>query len=122
MDEPYNLKLHLPFTSIHTLKVVIRPLVIAVEYFVYDYDYRTCKLENNDLLEAISPKGHYTLKIETDSKTYISKRQCGKITENNCDDVAAGTEDNFLIWIKCKELIQCLVTANEPCEDFELIE
>lgn len=119
MDEPYNLKLHLPYSKIHTLKVVIRPLVEALENFYYGYDYLTCKLENKELLDAISSQ--YTLKIETKSKTYISKRKGNKIIEDNCDDVATGTHDNFLIWIKCKELTQCLVTSNQASKEFELI-
>ncbi|KAL9548074.1 hypothetical protein MBANPS3_005856 [Mucor bainieri] len=121
MDEPRSLKLHLPSTTIHTLKVVIRPLVEALRYYLGQHDYLACKLENKPLLLAMLSDGNYTLKIETESKTYISKRQDGKIVEDNCDEVSIGTDDKFLIWIKCKELNQYLVTNDRTCEDFELL-
>lgn len=64
MDEPYNLKLRLPFTKVGALKFIICPLVNALENFCHDYDYLTCKLENKELLEAMSPTGHYTLRLK----------------------------------------------------------
>lgn len=47
-DKPYSLKIHLPATSINTLKLIIRPLVYALKYFDDDYDYLTCKLETRN--------------------------------------------------------------------------
>lgn len=74
-----------------------------------DYHNRTtnvkCTLENLDLLAAISSTGYYLLKIETEAKTCISKRQGNKIIEkldSNTEDVTAGTNEDFLIWIKFK--------------------
>ncbi|KAL9551202.1 hypothetical protein MBANPS3_004378 [Mucor bainieri] len=122
MDEPYNLNIHLALTSIHTLKLIISPLVNKfIIYFPKGYDYHDCRLENKQLLDAMSPTGQYTLKIETDSKRYVSKRQSGRIVEDNCPDVVRGTRDNFLIWIKCKALEQYLITSDPLASDFELL-
>lgn len=64
-------------------------------------------LENLDLLAAISSTGPYILKIETEVKTCIYKRQ-GNDNKKKMDlkpeDITCGSKDNFLVWIKCKNL------------------
>ncbi|KAI8645012.1 hypothetical protein BD408DRAFT_412492 [Parasitella parasitica] len=115
MEKPYNLELFLPTSSIQTLKLVVRPLAEGLSLFP-DYDYFACQLENRELLEAVSPTGHYILKIETDTKTHVSKRQSGRIIDGNFPDMTTGTSSDFLIYIKCKRLKQFLLT-DDPVQE-----
>lgn len=123
VDEPYNLKIFLPSTKIHTLVLVIDTFIIAVEY-IADYsnvNHEDCSLENLDLLGAVSSEGRYTLKIETDAKTYIIQRQGNKTINSKSQDPITGTKDDFLIWIKCQELNQFLI-SNQWSEEYEQLD
>ncbi|KAL9553780.1 hypothetical protein MBANPS3_003126 [Mucor bainieri] len=99
-DGSYRLKIFLPTTSIRTLKII-------PHYYSGYHHYIT--------------RGNYTLKIETDNKIYTIKRQAGIIVKDNCDDITEGTNDNLLIWIKCKALERYLITGDRLCNSFELL-
>ncbi|GAN09229.1 hypothetical protein MAM1_0252c08753 [Mucor ambiguus] len=118
MDEPCVLKLFLPFTAIHTLSLIIRPLLESNAY--HDRHFENCFLENLELLKAVSLDGQYTLKIETREKTYIRQRKGGKILEHEDQDVdvGPGTKDNFFIWIKCLDLNEICI-SNDWNHEFE---
>lgn len=135
MDNSTTLKIFFPSTQLDLLVLLIGPTCDNTTNGSMNYHHRTtnvkCTLENLDLLAAISSTGYYLLKIETEAKTYISKRQGNKIIEkldSNTEDVAAGTNEDFLIWIKFKELKKIAIHVdsghlqiNQP-KSYELLE
>lgn len=53
------------------------------------------------------------LKIEADTATYLSVRQGKKTIRRNYEDAVDGTEEIYLIWIKCKDLKEFAVQSDE---------
>ncbi|KAI8646713.1 hypothetical protein BD408DRAFT_479686 [Parasitella parasitica] len=105
----------------------------------YSYGYRSspyhrhsvkqvqkCALENQELLTAMT--SNYTLKIETQTKTHISEREQGNIVQRSIDsgvqNAITGTKENFLIWVKFKELKKFKICSNAVAgsEGYEVLE
>ncbi|CAO0798196.1 unnamed protein product [Mucor circinelloides] len=108
----YSLKIFLPTTQVHSFGLRITPFINATFWNMYGlYKYDGSCLEDFELLRAISSNGKYTLKIETDTKVYLSMRQGGKIIQQDCTDITEGTKENFLIWIKCKDMKEFAITS-----------
>lgn len=91
-EELYTLKIFLPSTKLQSLG-----LVLANTEDLWR-DVYLCK--------SMSRIGLYTLKIETETKTYWSHRRGNKKLPQykGKQDVSQGTQDDFLIWIKCQGL------------------
>ncbi|KAL9559046.1 hypothetical protein MBANPS3_000609 [Mucor bainieri] len=105
MEEPYTLKIFLPYTELEKFALNTAPLIIGTQLSDKESTSKKCALENQDLLKAFSsPTGRYTLKIETDALTRMYKRQEGSSEEISVQPDVSGSEDDFLIWIKCKDL------------------
>lgn len=119
MDEPHNLKLFLPFTTIHTLSWTIRPLLENNAY--QDGLYENCLLENLESIKAVFLEGQYTLKIDTREKTYVRRGKGSQILEEQDQGVGmtTGTKDNFFIWIKCLDLDEFRISNDWNQNDFE---
>ncbi|KAG1109075.1 hypothetical protein G6F42_015768 [Rhizopus arrhizus] len=102
MDEDiYTLKVFLPSTRLRRIGIVIAP-------FNYGTGQQTERiiLDNDRLLEATSSNGRYILKIESAKERYMSYRK-GNENIGNVDkekDITKGTEQDFLIWIKCEHV------------------
>lgn len=106
---PYTLKIFLPATAIQQLTLRISSTcgnaMGSIDY--YGAEYNQCTLENKELEKAVSLSGQYTLKIEANGKTYITKRKNGKLigtVDSKPEDVRRGNSNNALIWIQCKAL------------------
>lgn len=99
MDDPYVLKIFLPSTILRNLVLHVAPLLRETEIKNQDNLIEMSTLENLDLLAAVSSTGHYILKIETEVKTCIYKKQGNdsKKMDLKPEDVTCGTKDNFLI-------------------------
>ncbi|KAK4514287.1 cyclin-like protein interacting with PHO85 [Mucor velutinosus] len=100
-DDIYTLKIFLPSTRLRRIGVVIAPF----NYGTGDQTERII-LDNDRLLEATTSNGRYILKIESSKERYMSYRK-GNENIGNVDkdkDITKGTEQNFLIWIKCEHV------------------
>jgi hypothetical protein len=91
-EELYTLKIFLPSTKLQSLG-----LVLANTKDLWRDIY---------LHKPMSQIELYTLKIETGTKTYWSHRRGNKKLPQykGKPDVSHGSQDDFLIWIKCQEL------------------
>ncbi|KAL9543501.1 hypothetical protein MBANPS3_008089 [Mucor bainieri] len=106
-SQPYTLMISLPSTAIHQLTLSISSTCGDVMPGSRRHPDRQCALESRELQKAVSPSGHYILKIEANGKTYISKRQNGEsigTVDSKPEDVKRGDKDNALIWIRCKAI------------------
>ncbi|KAL9548500.1 hypothetical protein MBANPS3_005655 [Mucor bainieri] len=100
-DDMYTLKIFLPSTRLRRIGIVIAPF----NYGTGDQTERII-LDNDRLLEATSNNGRYILKIESAKERYMSYRK-GNENIGNVDkdkDITKGTEQDFLIWIKCEHV------------------
>lgn len=106
--DPYTLKIFLPATALDQLTLSISTTCgDAINSTHYYYGGHHCALENRELEGAVSSNGQYTLKIEANGKTYITKRQNGEpvgTVDSKPEDVKWGDKDSALIWITCKAL------------------
>lgn len=107
-DDMYTLKIFLPSTRLRRIGIVIAP-------FNYGTGEQTERiiLDNERLLEATSDHGRYILKIEAASERYMSYRK-GNKNIGNVDrdkDITQGTEQDFLIWIKCGQVEEFTIVS-----------
>ncbi|GAN11701.1 hypothetical protein MAM1_0827c11282 [Mucor ambiguus] len=100
-DDLYTLKIFLPATRLRRIGIVIAPF----NYGTGDQTETTI-LDNDRLLEATSSNGRYILKIESSQETYIGYRKGNENigNANKKNDITKGTEQDFLIWIKCEHV------------------
>ncbi|KAL7326116.1 hypothetical protein PS15p_208504 [Mucor circinelloides] len=94
---PFTLKISLPATEIDSLSLNVAALDLYSD------------LSNTQLLKATSESGHYTLVIETETKTYVSYVEGNKklSSDSRCGSIPVqGTKDLYLVWIECKSLKQ----------------
>lgn len=106
-DDPYTLEVFLPATAVNKLDLNLAPLLNAIPTLKEkDYLIKNNALDNPFLLKAVASDGHYTLKIETESKTRIYKSHgfTSGVVDLKPEEVTRGSRDDYLIWIKLKEL------------------
>lgn len=119
-DEPYTLKLFLPDTAMKKLTLNLAPLLKGIPILKEkDYLIKNSALENPFLLKAVASDGHYTLKIETESKTRIYKRHgsTSEVVDLKPEDVTRGSQDGYLVWIKLKELGLFAIERDDSMEN-----
>lgn len=123
VEDVYTLKIFLPMTRLNKLVLNIVPLLRATNMKDMDSMIDNCSLENLDLIEAVH-RGAYTLKIETNQRTCVYKRDKTSSMELDVDpeDVNCGTQDDILIWIKCKALKLFTVENDESLETIQSFE
>ncbi|KAL9539626.1 hypothetical protein MBANPS3_010160, partial [Mucor bainieri] len=113
-DDPFTLKVFFPHSTIHTLTLAIVPFYYTLQYSsqLTWADMMGIGLEDVDLLNAVSARGEYVLKVQTEDKTYLSQYRAHEVIENNCADPITETSSAFLIWIKCKKLNEVRIRAS----------
>ncbi|EPB92774.1 hypothetical protein HMPREF1544_00213 [Mucor circinelloides 1006PhL] len=116
MEEAYTLKIFLPSTKIRSFG-----LVVAASHHMQ----RTGEFYNEAyalFIAAFDSASRYTVKIETRSDTYVIERDENGSKRSTKSGVRAhGTEDNRLIWIKCLELKEFMVSGRAD-DRFEVLE
>lgn len=114
MNIPYNLIIFLPSSRIHHFQLKINPFRDGTNR--YPEEIEKCSLENLDLLKAVSLNGSCTLIIGANAQTLVYYKQNGSATFSHQvvtdhTTTAIGTKDNFLIWVKCKDLNEFSLVA-----------
>ncbi|GAN03290.1 hypothetical protein MAM1_0038c02742 [Mucor ambiguus] len=98
---PFTFKVSLPVTDIGLLSLRVASLDVYSD------------LSNIQLFHATSDSGHYTLVIETETKTYVSYVQGNsKLSSDSYDGSipVQGTKDLYLVWIECKTLKELAIS------------
>ncbi|KAL9551905.1 hypothetical protein MBANPS3_004042 [Mucor bainieri] len=115
MEEQYSIRISLPFTTLKSLRYKVAPFLYAAGC---DDDVRrsneTSNLENEDLLHVVETNGGLLFKIETDNGIYtIRKRGDMYIpVSGSYRHLTSGTQDLFLILVKCKDLDELIFDSN----------
>lgn len=118
-DDPYTLKVFMPDTEVLKLAINLAPLLKGIPVLKKEeHLIPNSALENSFLLQSFAPDGHYTLKIETESKTRIYNRHGSnsQVVDLKPEDVTRGSQDNFLIWIKLKYLEMFYIERDDSLE------
>ncbi|KAI8642804.1 hypothetical protein BD408DRAFT_415964 [Parasitella parasitica] len=116
-EERHTLKIFLPTTRLQRLGLSVIPLS-CIGHSTDGTEFGKDRWEAIPFAVAISPGRKYTLKIETEAKTYTIDREegCnGALEYTRKQDIHRGTEGQFLVWIKCRELreISLLITSSQ---------
>lgn len=116
MEEAYTLKIFLPLTKIRSFG-----LVVAASHHMQ----RIGELYNEAyalFIATFDSASRYTVKIETKSDTYVIERDENGSKRSTKSGVRVhGTQDNRLIWIKCLELKEFMVSGRAE-DRFEVLE
>ncbi|KAK4517517.1 1,3-beta-glucanosyltransferase [Mucor velutinosus] len=113
LEEPYTLSINLPETKLRRLAIVTGAPSF-MNALPYEATVGRSQSRNIDLISALFPGNQYTLRVKANEKTYLYnvKNNTSSPISNQDQADYCGTNDNFLIWIQCKELEE-LSIANE---------
>ncbi|CAO3656332.1 unnamed protein product [Mucor fragilis] len=124
IDDPFQLKICLPYTEMSVLELNINPFVNATSWSPHKKQiYNKCySLENRDLLRAVAKDGHFMVKIEIQGKTHVFYKQ-GSDDMKKIDinpDYVEGNVFNFIIFIKCKQLNEVIIKSKHGLKKWNI--